>query len=247
MYPGEGLPALRIVAFQKGGNSYYYVDTAIGQSTYAIQNLPPGTYRVVAYVRPESGFPAGLGGRIFPDGAVRLKYGCNDHTLIDVEVQAGNTTTNVDPNDFYADRVRFPATRLPEALAIDKGSGNAFLVAVSLFTIERTFFPNRGAMTFQLEAPFRATGDQPEAISRLIEGVRQGFRHQVLLGATGTGKTFTIASVIEGLQMPALIMAHNKTLPRSFMRSSGSSSRETRWNILFRTRLLSTRSLCTQA
>jgi excinuclease ABC subunit B len=55
-------------------------------------------------------------------------------------------------------------------------------------------------------------GDQPEAISGLVEGIRKGMRNQVLLGATGTGKTFTIASVIQELQMPALIMAHNKTL-----------------------------------
>ena len=55
-------------------------------------------------------------------------------------------------------------------------------------------------------------GDQPEAIRGLVEGVRNGMQHQVLLGATGTGKTFTIASVIQELQKPALIMAHNKTL-----------------------------------
>jgi excinuclease ABC subunit B len=55
-------------------------------------------------------------------------------------------------------------------------------------------------------------GDQPEAIRGLVEGVRAGMKNQVLLGATGTGKTFTIASVIQELQKPALIMAHNKTL-----------------------------------
>ena len=55
-------------------------------------------------------------------------------------------------------------------------------------------------------------GDQPEAIQGLVSGVRSGLQHQVLLGATGTGKTFTMASVIQQLQMPALIMAHNKTL-----------------------------------
>ncbi len=65
---------------------------------------------------------------------------------------------------------------------------------------------------FKLHAPFKPTGDQPEAIAKLVEGVRRGLRHQILLGATGTGKTFTIASVIEQLQMPALVMAHNKTL-----------------------------------
>lgn len=55
-------------------------------------------------------------------------------------------------------------------------------------------------------------GDQPEAIQGLVDGVKRGLKNQVLLGATGTGKTFTIASVIQELQMPALIMAHNKTL-----------------------------------
>ncbi len=55
-------------------------------------------------------------------------------------------------------------------------------------------------------------GDQPEAIRGLVDGVNNGMKHQVLLGATGTGKTFTIASVIQQVQKPALIMAHNKTL-----------------------------------
>jgi excinuclease ABC subunit B len=67
-------------------------------------------------------------------------------------------------------------------------------------------------MEFKLQAPFQPMGDQPEAILSLVEGVRSGKKHQVLLGATGTGKTYTIASVIQQLQKPALIMAHNKTL-----------------------------------
>lgn len=67
-------------------------------------------------------------------------------------------------------------------------------------------------MEFNLKAPYVPTGDQPEAIAELVKGVRNGFKDQVLLGATGTGKTFTIANVIQQLQMPALIMAHNKTL-----------------------------------
>ncbi len=67
-------------------------------------------------------------------------------------------------------------------------------------------------MDFKLNAPFIPMGDQPEAIRDLVQGVRDGKKHQVLLGATGTGKTFTIASVIQELQKPALIMAHNKTL-----------------------------------
>jgi len=67
-------------------------------------------------------------------------------------------------------------------------------------------------MDFKLQAPFIPMGDQPEAIRGLVDGVHDGKKHQVLLGATGTGKTFTIASVIQELQKPALIMAHNKTL-----------------------------------
>lgn len=67
-------------------------------------------------------------------------------------------------------------------------------------------------MEFRLNAPFQPTGDQPDAIKALVKGVQQGYRDQVLLGATGTGKTFTIANVIQQMQMPALIMAHNKTL-----------------------------------
>jgi excinuclease ABC subunit B len=67
-------------------------------------------------------------------------------------------------------------------------------------------------MDFQLHAPFEPSGDQPEAIEQLVGGIQRGMRHQVLLGATGTGKTHTIARVIERLQMPALVMAHNKTL-----------------------------------
>ena len=65
---------------------------------------------------------------------------------------------------------------------------------------------------FTLQAPFEPTGDQPQAISRLVEGLASGMRHQVLLGATGTGKTFSAASVIQAVQRPTLVMAHNKTL-----------------------------------
>lgn len=67
-------------------------------------------------------------------------------------------------------------------------------------------------MEFKLHAPYKATGDQPEAIRQLVEGIDKGYRDQVLLGATGTGKTFAIASLIEKVQKPALVMAHNKTL-----------------------------------
>ena len=65
---------------------------------------------------------------------------------------------------------------------------------------------------FKVEAPFVPLGDQPEAIAKLTEGIRRGDRAQVLLGATGTGKTFTMAKVIEAVQKPTLVIAHNKTL-----------------------------------
>ena len=65
---------------------------------------------------------------------------------------------------------------------------------------------------FQLESPFRPEGDQPQAIRQLVKGVRQGERDQVLLGVTGSGKTFTMAKVIEEVNRPTLILSHNKTL-----------------------------------
>jgi excinuclease ABC subunit B len=65
---------------------------------------------------------------------------------------------------------------------------------------------------FELHAPYRPMGDQPEAIAALIAGLSRGDKHQVLLGATATGKTFAMANVIAAVQRPALVMAHNKTL-----------------------------------
>jgi excinuclease ABC subunit B len=65
---------------------------------------------------------------------------------------------------------------------------------------------------FSLHLPYQPGGDQPEAIRQLTEGVLRGDRHQVLLGATGTGKTFTVANVIQAVQKPTLVLCHNKTL-----------------------------------
>ncbi len=65
---------------------------------------------------------------------------------------------------------------------------------------------------FKLRSYYQPTGDQPEAIESLLAGLQKGFKHQVLLGATGTGKTFAIANVIARTQRPTLILAHNKTL-----------------------------------
>ena len=65
---------------------------------------------------------------------------------------------------------------------------------------------------FKLESKYKPSGDQPPAIDKLVKGIENGEKYQVLLGATGTGKTFTIANVIEKVNKPTLVLAHNKTL-----------------------------------
>ncbi len=65
---------------------------------------------------------------------------------------------------------------------------------------------------FKLHSPFKPTGDQPQAIDKLVDGLQRGLKEQTLLGVTGSGKTFTMASIVERTQRPTLILAHNKTL-----------------------------------
>ena len=65
---------------------------------------------------------------------------------------------------------------------------------------------------FNLKAPYQMTGDQPQAVKRLVNGIRTGKKHQTLLGVTGSGKTFTIANVIQQVQKPTIVISHNKTL-----------------------------------
>ena len=72
-------------------------------------------------------------------------------------------------------------------------------------------YKGRGKM-FEMVSKFEPSGDQPQAIDELVKGVDEGKKFQVLLGATGTGKTFTIANVIQRTQKPTLVLAHNKTL-----------------------------------
>lgn len=67
-------------------------------------------------------------------------------------------------------------------------------------------------ISFKLTSPFKPTGDQPQAIEKLVTGLRGGKKHQVLLGVTGSGKTFTMANIIAALQKPTLVISHNKTL-----------------------------------
>ena len=65
---------------------------------------------------------------------------------------------------------------------------------------------------FELVSPYQPTGDQPQAIDKLVAGLRAGYSGQTLLGVTGSGKTFTMFNVIQALNKPTLIIAHNKTL-----------------------------------
>ena len=65
---------------------------------------------------------------------------------------------------------------------------------------------------FQLVSPFEPAGDQPQAIATLVRQLRENVKHQVLMGVTGSGKTFTMANVIQQMQRPTLILSHNKTL-----------------------------------
>ena len=67
-------------------------------------------------------------------------------------------------------------------------------------------------MEFKIHSDFKPTGDQPNAIKELTNGIESNQRYQTLLGVTGSGKTFTVANVIENVQRPTLILAHNKTL-----------------------------------
>ncbi|MEK7164059.1 MAG: DEAD/DEAH box helicase family protein, partial [Patescibacteria group bacterium] len=65
---------------------------------------------------------------------------------------------------------------------------------------------------FKLKSNYKPTGDQPQAINKLVKGLDFGTPHQVLMGVTGSGKTFTMANVIEKVQKPTLVISHNKTL-----------------------------------
>jgi len=67
-------------------------------------------------------------------------------------------------------------------------------------------------MNFEIESKFKPSGDQPKAIKKLVDGLKKDYQHQTLLGVTGSGKTFTIANVIEHVQKPTIVIAHNKTL-----------------------------------
>ncbi|WP_375625803.1 excinuclease ABC subunit UvrB [Bartonella sp. PS17NMGDW] len=105
-------------------------------------------------------------------------------------------------------------TATVEALSALIASGNPLFKNGVLWTPHRPIRPEKseGGIPFQLETPFEPAGDQPQAIKTLVEGIQKDERTQVLLGVTGSGKTYTMAKIIEETQRPALILAPNKTL-----------------------------------
>ena len=91
---------------------------------------------------------------------------------------------------------------------------------------------------FQLKSDYKLTGDQPQAVDTLVKGIVNGEKHQTLLGVTGSGKTFTMANVIQKVEKPTLIIAHNKTLAAQLYGEFKEFFPTTPWNILSATTII---------
>ena len=103
-------------------------------------------------------------------------------------------------------------------------------------------------MSFRVSVPYLPCGDQATAIEQLSRGIQDGEKHQVLLGVTGSGKTFTMAKVIERMDRPALVLAHNKTLAAQLYHNLSRFSPPTRSSIsLVITIIISRRPISLQA
>ncbi len=107
-YPADTMPALYVVALQVGTLTYQYVITQPGQSTYEIDNLPPGSWNIIAYTVGGGGFPAGFAGGYTKAVPCGLATECADHSLIDVVVAPGQHVTDINPGDWYAPPGTFP-------------------------------------------------------------------------------------------------------------------------------------------
>ena len=94
---------------------------------------------------------------------------------------------------------------------------------------------------FKVVSDYQPTGDQPQAIEKLAAGILQGKKSQTLMGVTGSGKTFTMAKIIEKVQKPTLVISHNKTLAAQLTENSRNFSRTTQWNILYPTMIIISR------
>jgi len=93
-------------------------------------------------------------------------------------------------------------------------------------------------MKFQVISDYKPTGDQPQAIEKLSNGILNGEKYQTLLGVTGSGKTFTVANVIQNVEKPTLVLAHNKTLAAQLYSEFKQFFRIIRYNILFLTTII---------
>lgn len=91
---------------------------------------------------------------------------------------------------------------------------------------------------FELVSEYKPTGDQPEAIEKLVKGFQEGNQFETLLGVTGSGKTFTMANVIQQLNKPTLVLAHNKTLAAQLYGEMKEFFRIMQWSILFHTMII---------
>lgn len=96
---------------------------------------------------------------------------------------------------------------------------------------------------FKLVSPFSPMGDQEEAIKQLVAGIKEGKKEQVLLGGTGTGKTFTVSNVIAAVNKPTLVLAHNKTLAGQLYSELKEFFLKIELNILFQTSISINRKL----
>ena len=94
---------------------------------------------------------------------------------------------------------------------------------------------------FELHSEYAPTGDQPQAIEALVKGFREGNQFQTLLGVTGSGKTFTMANVIQQLNKPTLVIAHNKTLAAQLYGEFKEFFQIMQWNILSPTMIITSR------
>ena len=87
-----------------------------------------------------------------------------------------------------------------------------FDILHEIWLIDVIFIDHSGGNMFNLVSDYKPTGDQPKAIEYLSNGIKEGKKFQTLLGVTGSGKTFTMANIIQQVQKPTLVLAHNKTL-----------------------------------
>jgi hypothetical protein len=110
-YPSEGIPPLYVVAFNTSNTFYYWVQTQQNQTTYQIDNLPPGSYHVFAYTVP-GGELVGAYDQFYLCG---LQQGCSDFSLVNVQVMAGAVTPNVNPGNWYGDPSQYPPLPMANA------------------------------------------------------------------------------------------------------------------------------------